>query len=738
MSDLQPAGVELIAEGGSEFIDTLDNAGTATDSFASAADLAAGAVSGMGTVVIGALLEIGSKAVDALLAAGGAVVDFAKESFESALDAEQSLTRISTLIEATGGAAGVTLEDAQELATGFMDLAGGSDDAILAIEEMALRMGTVSSDEMPTFIQTTLDLAAATGQDAVAAARTLARAQEDPVAAYSQLRRQGILLTQAQEDQMKSMAAAGDTAGAYALLMDRVSEATEGAAQAQAETLGGKLEILQGHISEAGETIMTAFIGPIADFLTPALEGILPLLDQGASLVATLIEGLLSGEDPIGDIANFVYNLGYALGFSQEQITGAFNAIIGLRDGFAGAQATATAVFDALVAAGTAVVNFFISNWPLIQSTAQTVFDAVGSVISSVSGLIFDTILPAIGMIVGDTTTELPSAQAVFESVMAAISIGVTAAAEFITGVLVPAITAAVDWFVTNWPAIQATTEAVFAQIQAVISSVMEVVEAVISAVLTNVAAFWTAHGDSVMSIVDSLFAFLQGLAASGMQLLQDAITAVLDFVSDFWTDWGDTITEIFNNSFEIVGNIFDAFAALFKGDFTGFGEEIRDAWDGYWASIQLAVENAIDLISAVDWGAVGSGILEGIAAGITAGASFIAEAAQNAASAALEAAKAFLGISSPSKKAEDEVGLQFGRGIAAGTKKSMSEVIGASSSLAGALFAPPAFANSAAAAAGATYNDTRSAAFGDVHINSGLSYEAFKAQVTQIVQGLI
>jgi hypothetical protein len=57
-----------------------------------------------------------------------------------------------------------------------------------------------------------------------------------------------------------------------------------------------------------------------------------------------------------------------------------------------------------------------------------------------------------------------------------------------------------------------------------------------------------------------------------------------------------------------------------------------------------------IKWFSSVDWGSVGSNIAKGIADGISAGLHWLIDAAKKAAQAALDAAKGFLGIESPSK----------------------------------------------------------------------------------------
>ena len=712
MADLDPLGVELIAEGADEYVGALSGAADATSAFESATGLAAGAVSGGATIITGALLHIGEIAVDAMASAAGAVTSFFTDGFSGALEAEQTLTRISGLITSTGGAAGLTVDDVSDLATQFMDLAGGSDDAVLAIEEMALRMGNISADEMPGFIQTVLDMAAATGTDAVAAARLLAQAQEDPISALSRLKRQGILVNEETEAQMKAMIEAGDTAGAYALLMDRVGQATGGQAAAQSETLAGKLEILKGRVGEAGETLMSAFVGPISDLLTPAMDTLIPKIDAVAGGISGFITGIISG-DPLA-----------AFGSLRAGIDTAFGPEVGN---------LVSAAYGMFVQ----VSDFIQTNWPLIQSTFETVWGAISSVIDSVVGLFTDTLMPAISTIVGSTNAELPTAQQTFETVMAVVSTVVTTAAEFITNVLVPAITAAVEWVVANWPTIQATIETVMANVQTVISTVLSVVQSVIETVLTGIQTFWAAHGDSVMTIVQFLADTIQTNIENAVTTIQSVIEFVLGAIEVFWGTWGDAIMSVVDNMVESIGFTIDLFAAAFEGDWTAFGETLRELWDNAWENITTIVSTAIDAISNIDWGAIGSGILSGIAGGITAGTQFIVDAATNAAQAALDAAKAFLGISSPSKVAAAEVGDPFVEGIAQAIEGGVHDIEQASVGLAAGMIAPPAAA-AQMAVGGTTYSRSASAQFGDVNIYSGMDQATFEARVRQVVEGML
>jgi phage-related protein len=126
-----------------------------------------------------------------------------------------------------------------------------------------------------------------------------------------------------------------------------------------------------------------------------------------------------------------------------------------------------------------------------------------------------------------------------------------------------------------------------------------------------------------------------------------------------------------------------DAFMALLRGDFASFGENMKTVWTKMWENLRLIVFEAVEQILKVDWIGMGADIIRGIASGITSMNKFLADAALAAARAAFEAAKGFLGISSPSK---------LFAGIGANMMQGMAQGISANAGL-------PAMATAQAAA---------------------------------------
>ena len=82
-------------------------------------------------------------------------------------------------------------------------------------------------------------------------------------------------------------------------------------------------------------------------------------------------------------------------------------------------------------------------------------------------------------------------------------------------------------------------------------------------------------------------------------------------------------------------------------------------------AGLPKVVSAIINHFKQVNWGSIGKAIISGIAKGIRNGISSIANAAKEAAKSALDAAKNFLGIHSPSRVFQAQVGEMMARGMA-------------------------------------------------------------------------
>lgn len=185
---------------------------------------------------------------------------------------------------------------------------------------------------------------------------------------------------------------------------------------------------------------------------------------------------------------------------------------------------------------------------------------------------------------------------------------------------------------------------------------------------------------------------------AAVINFLKPFISGALAAIQQFWTDHGAQIIATVQGLWEGVKTAFEgaktvllaigkAFSLAFQGDWRGFGEALRRIWDQAWTAIKTRIQSAITNIKNsfrnTDWRSVGRNIIDGIAAGISAAISVIKNAAIRAAKAALDAAKGFLGIDSPSKVFRN-VGLNMMQGMAKGIQGNAGIPAGAAAAAAG------------------------------------------------------
>ena len=116
-------------------------------------------------------------------------------------------------------------------------------------------------------------------------------------------------------------------------------------------------------------------------------------------------------------------------------------------------------------------------------------------------------------------------------------------------------------------------------------------------------------------------------------------------------------------------------------------------------------VEGAGREAAETDWLQLGKDIIQGIANGIDLAAGKIGDIVKTAVQNAIDAAKAFLGISSPSKVTMEQIGLPMGEGVALGVEHSIPDTEAAMANLTGSMLGVPAVAGSGGSGAGSADN---------------------------------
>lgn len=183
---------------------------------------------------------------------------------------EKALTKFQSAAKAAGIAGTLTATEYIELATSLQRVTTYSDEAILSVEQMLISTQRISRETMPKATESVLDMASALGEDAVSAARRLAKVLADPKANLDALKDANIQLTDEQKDNIKQLQEQNDLLGAQEIVLKAVKDVYGGMAKALADTDAGKLtqiaNVWEDIKSGLGEGLLNT-IGPALDWL---------------------------------------------------------------------------------------------------------------------------------------------------------------------------------------------------------------------------------------------------------------------------------------------------------------------------------------------------------------------------------------------------------------------------------------------------------------------------------------
>jgi len=195
--------------------------------------------------------------------------------------------------------------------------------------------------------------------------------------------------------------------------------------------------------------------------------------------------------------------------------------------------------------------------------------------------------------------------------------------------------------------------------------------------------AAWAGNWGGIRDVVTKIWNnTIKPVLSQVIEWLQVNIPIALNWLSNTWNTIWTGIQAVIAAIFPIIENIFKAFRAAFQGDWYDFGKYLGEAWRGawnligniilsvgkqIWNNVKQVISNIWTSFQEINWGTLGENIITGICNGIQEAARWLVQAAIDAASAAFEAAKGFLGVGSPSKLFEQKIGVSMVEGWARG-----------------------------------------------------------------------
>lgn len=368
------------------------------------------------------------------------------QSVKAAGESQDVQAQLQAVLKSTGGVAGVSADQVNDLATQLSGLTKFDDEAIVSAESLLLTFTSIGKDKFPQATSVVLDMSQALGQDLKSSAIQLGKALQDPVLGVTALRRVGVNFNDEQQNTIKNLVATGKLEQAQALILKELQTEFGGSAQAAGKTFGGQLAILETKLGNIKETIGGA--------LLPVLQGLASFFIDKLSQPATLafIQQLAQG------IQNFAVQVYNYIPLAYQWIVQAF----GWLQDHQGLIVAALAVIGAsIVAFGISIVVALVGVVPVFLPILAVIL-----LIGGAAYLLYTAWTQNWGGIQQTTAAVWAAVQPVLSTLLlwlqTNIPIAVQALAGFWTGTLWPAILAVWGWMQsTLFPFFQALGELV-------------------------------------------------------------------------------------------------------------------------------------------------------------------------------------------------------------------------------------------------------------------------------------
>lgn len=332
-------------------------------------------------------------------------------------------------------------------------------------------------------------------------------------------------------------------------------------------------------------------------------------LTSGISMLAQGISGLS------GVFTGLVQSIGPVLSQIGTTFQTAFQPVV---------EIVQSQLLPALQPLMSALQNLGNAIMPIITAAIQTIAPVLSTLVSNIGqtmSVIATAVTPVINNIASLIQTVLPAIQSAFQ----------------IWGTY-----------------IQGVINAVFPFIQTVVTSVMNVINAIISTVLAAINGDWSGVWEGIQNIVSSVWNGIKSIVSGAINAVSGVISSVLSGIS-----------------------------GIFSSVWNGIKGAVSSAWSGITSAVSSGVSSMMNFITSIpsrimgvfsgagSWLlSAGQNIIQGLINGITNAIGGAISAVKDAVGGIIDGAKSLLGIASPSKVFDREIGRMIPAGLGRGVSE--------------------------------------------------------------------
>lgn len=286
----------------------------------------------------------------------------------------------------------------------------------------------------------------------------------------------------------------------------------------------------------------------------------------------------------------------------------------------------------------------------IVQSQLLPTLQPLMSALQNLGSAIMPIIMTAI-------QTIAPVLSTIVSNIVQTMSVIATAVTPVINNIaaLIQAVLPVIQSVFQIWGTyIQGVINAVFPLIQTVVTSVMNVINAIITTVLAAINGDWSGVWEGIQNIVSSVWNGIQSIVSGAINAVSGIISSVLNGIS-----------------------------GIFSNVWNGIKGAISSAWKGITSSVSSGVSSMMNFITSIpsrikgvfsgagSWLlSAGKNIIQGLINGIKKAIGGAISAVKDAVGGIIDGAKSLLGIASPSKVFDREIGRMIPAGLGRGVSE--------------------------------------------------------------------
>ena len=290
------------------------------------------------------------------------------------------------------------------------------------------------------------------------------------------------------------------------------------------------------------------------------------------------------------------------------------------------------AIADVILTIGTAIQTVWATIWNAIETVTMTIWDGIKNFIS----------------------LEIQGIQTVIQSVMTIIQ----------------------TIWQTAWNVIETVVQTIWSIISTTVSTAINAVAGVIRAVTDAIKGDWSGAWNEIENVASTIWNGITSIVSTAINGVRSIISSVMNGISSVWSSAWNGIKSITSGAMSMVRSVVSSGMSAMRGVVSSMMSAVQSAFVSGWNAARNATANgiarAVSAARSMTGAMVSAGrdFVMGFVNGIEGAIWRAASAAARMASAAMNAAKAWFNIGSPSKVMRDQVGKWVPAGLAVGIEQ--------------------------------------------------------------------